>query len=85
LKPTPDAAAVPPATSPDPNELKPDVPADQPAPAPTQVNEIQPGNGTSAAAQNANADGQQLADDKDLASSKHKKKKGLLHRVIPGN
>ena len=30
-------------------------------------------------------DGQQLADDKDLASSKHKKKKGLLHKVIPGN
>jgi hypothetical protein len=68
--------------------LKPDVSADQPAPAPAQVNEIQPGNGTSAAATQAppnNADGQQLADDKDLASSKHKKKKGLLHKVIPGN
>ena len=75
------------AAAPDPNELKPDAPADQPAPAPAQVNEIQPGNGTSPAAQNAssNADGQQLADDKDLASSKHKKKKGLLHKVIPGN
>jgi len=72
---------------PDPDELKPDVPADKPAPAPTQVNEIQ-GSGTSpATAQDAssNAAGQQLADDKDLASSKHKKKKGLLHKVIPGN
>jgi hypothetical protein len=90
LKPTPDAAADPAAAAaaPDPNELKPDVSADQPAPAPAQVNEIQPGNGTSAAATQAppnNADGQQLADDKDLASSKHKKKKGLLHKVIPGN
>jgi outer membrane protein assembly factor BamD len=90
LKPTPDAAADSAAAAavPDPNELKPDAPADKPAPAPTQVNEIQPGSGTSpAAAQDAssNAAGQQLADDKDLASSKHKKKKGLLHKVIPGN
>ncbi len=89
LKPTADAAADPaPAVAPDPNELKPNAPADQPAPAPAQVNEIQPGNGTSpATAQDAssNAAGQQLADDKDLASSKHKKKKGLLHKVIPGN
>jgi outer membrane protein assembly factor BamD len=90
LKPTPDAAAdsATAAAVPDPNELKPDVPADKPAPAPTQVNEIQPGNGTSpAAAQDASSNdtGQQLADDKDLASSKHKKKKGLLHKVIPGN
>ncbi len=96
LKPAPDAAVDPTAAvadpnaapaQPDPNELKPDVPADQPSPAPAQVNEIQ-GNGTSpAAAQDAssNAAGQQLADDKDLASSKHKKKKGLLHKVIPGN
>jgi outer membrane protein assembly factor BamD len=90
LKPTPDTPADPAAAAaaPDPNELKPDVPADQPAPAPAQVNEIQPGSGTSPAAAQAspsNADGQQLADDKDLASSKHKKKKGLLHKVIPGN
>jgi outer membrane protein assembly factor BamD len=90
LKPTSDAATDPApaaAPAPDPNELKPDAPADQPAPAPAQVNEIQPGNGTSPAAQNgpSNAEGQQLADDKDLASSKHKKKKGLLHKVIPGN
>jgi outer membrane protein assembly factor BamD len=77
-----------PAAAPDPNELKPAVAADQPAPAPAQVNEIQPGNeGSAAAAQGAasNADSQQLADDKDLASSKHKKKKGLLRKVIPGS
>jgi outer membrane protein assembly factor BamD len=88
LKPTPDAAAAPAAAAaaPDPNELKPEAPADQPAPAPAQVNEIQPGNAPAAAqASPNNADGQQLADDKDLASSKHKKKKGLLHKVIPGN
>jgi outer membrane protein assembly factor BamD len=87
LKPTPDAAADPVSAAPDPNELKPEAPADQPAPAPAQVNELQPGNGTPAAAQNASSNnaGQQPADDKDLASSKHKKKKGLLHKVIPGN
>ncbi|MGH9517603.1 MAG: outer membrane protein assembly factor BamD [Terriglobales bacterium] len=87
LKPTPDAAADPASAAPDPNELKPEAPADQPAPAPAQVNELDPGNGTRSAAQNAatNNAGQQLADDKDLASSKHKKKKGLLHKIIPGN
>jgi outer membrane protein assembly factor BamD len=92
LKPTPDATAADPtaaaAATPDPNELKPDVPADKPAPAPAQVNEIQSGDGSSAAVTQAapnNANDQQLADDKDLASSKHKKKKGLLHKVIPRN
>jgi outer membrane protein assembly factor BamD len=88
LKPTPDAAAAPAAAAAaaDPNELKPEAPADQPAPAPAQINEIQPGNAPAAAqASPNNADGQQLADDKDLASSKQKKKKGLLHKVIPGN
>jgi len=73
----------------DPNELKPTAPADRPDAAPAQVNEIQPGGGTAmAAGQTAasSADNQQLADDKDLASSsKHKKKKGLLHKVIPGS
>ena len=80
-------AADPPSPAPDPNELKPEVQPDQPAPAPTQVNEIQQGNGSSAtAAQDAssNAASQQLADDKDLASSKHKKKKGL-RKIIPGS
>ena len=87
LKPTATAADPAPAAALDPNELKPTVSADQPAPAPAQVNEIQQNGGSPAAAQGAsnNADGQQLADDKDLASSKHKKKKGLLHKVIPGN
>jgi outer membrane protein assembly factor BamD len=92
LKPTSDATAPDPtaaaAATPDPNELKPDFPADKPQPAPAQVNEIQSGDGTSPAVPQAspnNANDQQLADDKDLASSKHKKKKGLLHKVIPGN
>jgi hypothetical protein len=87
LKPT-DAAADPAqqATAPDPNELKPNAPADQPPPAPAQVNEIQQGKGGSnAQSASSNDSGQQLADDKDLASSKHKKKKGLLHKVIPGS
>ncbi len=71
------------ANVPDPNELKPDVPpTDQPAPAPAQVNEIQQGaSGTPQAAANA-ASSQELADDKDVASSKHKKKKGLS-KIIP--
>jgi outer membrane protein assembly factor BamD len=73
------------ASIPDPNELKPDVaPADQPAPAPGQVNEIQQGaNGTAQGPGNGNsASSQDLADDKEVASSKHKKKKGLS-KIIP--
>ena len=76
------------ANAPDPNELKPEAQPDQPAPAPAQVNEIQQATGNSTvAAPDASAkdNSQQLADDKDLASSKHKKKKGLLHKVIPTN
>jgi outer membrane protein assembly factor BamD len=71
------------ANAPDPNELKPDVaPTDRPAPAPAQVNEIQQGaSGTPQATANA-ASSQDLADDKDIASSKHKKKKGLS-KIIP--
>ena len=71
------------ANVPDPNELKPDVaPTDQPAPAPAQVNEIQQGaNGTPQASANS-ASSQDLADEKDIASSKHKKKKGLS-KIIP--
>jgi outer membrane protein assembly factor BamD len=81
------SAADPPSPAPDPNELKPEAQSDQPAPAPAQVNEIQQGNRSSAtAAQDAssNAASQQLADDRDLASSKHKKKKGL-RKIIPGS
>jgi outer membrane protein assembly factor BamD len=69
--------------NPDPNELKPNVaPEEQPAPAPAQVNEIQQGaNGPAPASANS-ASSQDLADDKDIASSKHKKKKGLS-KIIP--
>jgi outer membrane protein assembly factor BamD len=89
-------AAAPPAPAEDANELKPNVPADpnelkpnvdngQTAPAPTQVNEIQPGADGQPAATNGNAV-PQTADDKDIdaamSSSKHKKKKGL-HKVVP--
>ena len=88
LKPNASASDPPQAAAAsDPNELTPNIPADQPAPLPAQVNEIQQGNGGSATAGQsaANAsDGQQLATDKDLASSKHKKKKGL-HKLIPGS
>jgi outer membrane protein assembly factor BamD len=73
---SPTAAAVP-----DPNELKPDAaPTDQPAQAPPQVNEIQQGGGGTPEA--AGAASQELADEKDIASSKHKKKKGLS-KIIP--
>jgi outer membrane protein assembly factor BamD len=69
------------ATVPDPNELKPAVaPTDQPAQAPAQVNEIQQAAGGTSQA--AGAGSQELADDKDIASSKHKKKKGLS-KIIP--
>jgi len=70
----------------DPNELKPNVAADQPPAAPPQINEIPSGSqgGTSGAQASSNdASGQQLADDQMIASSKHKKKKGL-HKIIPG-
>ena len=89
LKPNASAAdpSSPVAAAPDPNELKPEAQADPPVPAPAQVNEIQQGNGSSATAAqdgSSNAASQQLADDKDLASSKHKKKKGL-RKIIPGS
>jgi len=89
LKPNTDSQS--PAAS-DPNELKPNVPSNQPPQAPAQVNEIQgggatpaPGQASSQASSKSADNSQQLADDKDLSSSsKHKKKKGLLHKVIPG-
>jgi outer membrane protein assembly factor BamD len=66
----------------DPNELKPNVDP-QPAPAPPQVNEIQPGaSAQSGQPAKASASDQELADDNAIASSKRKKKKGLL-KVIP--
>jgi hypothetical protein len=61
--------------------LKPDVaPTDQPAQAPTQVNEI--GQTPSGSPQAAGAASQEMASDQDIASSKHKKKKGLS-KIIP--
>lgn len=70
----------------DPNELKPNVPSgDSPATPPQQVNELgQPGNGGAATESQANGSASQdLADDQMIASSKHKKKKGLS-KIIPG-
>jgi outer membrane protein assembly factor BamD len=70
----------------DPNELKPNVesPA-QPVAAPTQVNEIEPGQTAGAGAKTADT-ASATADDKDvedaMSSSKHKKKKGL-RKVVP--
>jgi outer membrane protein assembly factor BamD len=82
LKPGPAVGADTAAAVPDPNELKPDVtPSDPPAPAPAQVNEIGQGGAGTPAAGNADAS-QDLASDKDIASSKHKKKKGLS-KIIP--
>ena len=70
----------------DPNELKPNVTQDPaPAQAPAQVNEIQNGDTSQASGNGATAsqgNGQELADDNAIASSKRKKKKGL-HKVIP--
>jgi len=74
-------------TAPDPNEL-PVAKDSQPAQAPPAVNEIAQGgtNGGGAVASSANRDGsgQDLATDEQLASSKHKKKKGILDKIIPG-
>jgi hypothetical protein len=71
------------ANAPDPNELKPDVAAtDPPAQAPGQVNDLQAGNGGTPQASANGTSSQELADDKDIASSKHKKKKGLS-KIIP--
>jgi outer membrane protein assembly factor BamD len=77
-----------PNTAADPNELKPNVDNAQPAPPPTQVNELAPGaNGQPAGTGVTTADGASAtADDKDvedaMSSSKHKKKKGL-RKVVP--
>ena len=76
------------AQAPDPNELKPNIGPDQPGQAPGQVNEIPQGTAGGNGGQQASADGKNatsgsdLADDQMIASSKHKKKKGL-QKVIP--
>ncbi|HWH60725.1 MAG TPA: outer membrane protein assembly factor BamD [Terriglobales bacterium] len=74
-------------TAPDPNELT--VAKDaQPAQAPAAVNEIAQGgtNGGGATASSGSSQGssQDLATDEQIASSKHKKKKGILDKIIPG-
>jgi outer membrane protein assembly factor BamD len=82
LKPTANATAA----ASDPNELVPNVPQDpQPAAAPPQVNEIAQGTsggGAKPAASASKGSGQELATDEMIASSKHKKKKGL-HKILP--
>jgi len=74
--------------APDPNELTVNKDA-QPAQAPPAVNEIAQGgttNGGGAAASSGTSQGsgQDLATDEQIASSKHKKKKGVLDKIIPG-
>jgi outer membrane protein assembly factor BamD len=75
----------------DANELKPTVPSDgnQALPPPQQVNEIQGGShpagsaaiaGTSTGSASSSAE--DTADDSTVASSKHKKKKGI-HKIVP--
>jgi outer membrane protein assembly factor BamD len=78
----------------DSSELKPNVSDDgaQALPPPQQVNQIQAGGGTQpaaapqsggTAASSAGSPSDQLATDQDMASSKQKKKKTGIHKVIP--
>ncbi len=85
------AAATPPPAGPDPNELKPsaqpdanelkpaDTAGDQALPPPPQVNEIQQGASSSSATANSDST---PASDKDISTSKKKKKTGLK-KIIP--
>ena len=89
LKPTApeqNAPGTPTAEAQDSNELKPNVSTDdKPLPAPAQVNELEAasGNGQPGAhAEAAAASDQEQAGDQEIASSRHKKKKGL-HKIIP--
>jgi outer membrane protein assembly factor BamD len=90
LKPTTQANSQQKDPDPDANdELKPNVPQDsEPAQAPPAVNEIAQsganGGGATASAGSTHDSGQDLATDEQLASSKHKKKKGILDKIIPG-
>jgi len=83
-------AGTPPQTSePDPSELTPNVPQDsQPAQVPAQVNELALDGGAkgggAAASAPSNGSDQDLATDEQIASSKHKKKKGILQKIVPG-
>jgi outer membrane protein assembly factor BamD len=85
----PPAAGTAPPPANDPNELKPTAATDSneltptnndPAPPPTQVNEIQAGQSSSSDAKNN--DDSTPASDQDLSSSKKKKKKGLK-KIVP--
>jgi outer membrane protein assembly factor BamD len=71
---------------PDPNELKPAVDpqtGEAPLPPPAQVNEIQPGSADGAPNASANASSStEPASDKDVSSSRKKKKKGIK-KLIP--
>jgi hypothetical protein len=84
---TPNTAANSQPAAADPNELTVSKDA-QPAQAPPAVNEIAQGgtNGGGAAASSSASQGssQDLATDEQIASSKHKKKKGILDKIIPG-
>jgi outer membrane protein assembly factor BamD len=83
-----------PAAAPDPNELKPDpnelkptesqnaIANEIPAPAPTQINEIQQPAASSSNSGAAASSSSTLASDKDISTSKKKKKKGLK-KLIP--
>ncbi|HEV2689274.1 MAG TPA: outer membrane protein assembly factor BamD, partial [Bryobacteraceae bacterium] len=64
--------------APDPNELKPNVPADPNAlPPPAQTNEIQPGSSSSSSSASSSTASSSKDDLVDISSSKKKKKKGL--------
>jgi outer membrane protein assembly factor BamD len=91
---TADPNELKPNVHPDPNELKPNVPdsgSTAPLPPPQQINEIQNGTTTPApaaagttgqASDSASSTGDQQTGDQPVASSKHKKKKGLK-KIIP--
>jgi outer membrane protein assembly factor BamD len=75
------------AAAPDPNELQVNKDA-QPAQAPPAVNEVAQsgtnGGGTAASSGKSQGSSQELATDEQIASRKHKKKKGILDKIIPG-
>lgn len=74
-----DANELKPNVASDPNELKP-IDSEQALPPPPQVNEIQQGQSSSSTV--AQANDQTLASDKDISSSKKKRKKGL-RKLVP--
>jgi outer membrane protein assembly factor BamD len=79
LKPAAEPATTAKATAPDPNELTPTSDSGAPLPPPVQVNEIQQGASANASNGTASADtaSSSLASDKEISSSKKKKKHGI--------